>query len=184
MATSRSYSHRGNVENASNKGKDQKKILTSSRRSTSGLFFKNWLMFPLFIHSDTITNRWLVIVTPSRGNTFGWRRVLHIMTSLQNLCMGHYQPGDGHKRCRRTHSSDSIKIIRFTLSQTLGCNHLAEVLALPHVRKSTTSVWSFRWFVTKRNLQGFRKQGLTATNPVRSAQTPHTDLLRETVQYT
>ena len=31
------------------------------------------------------------IVTPSNDNTFGWRRVLYVMNSLQNLYVGHDQ---------------------------------------------------------------------------------------------
>lgn len=168
---------------SASKDKDKDRALTSSTRSASALFFKNSLMFPLSIHSDTMTNRRSIIVTPNRGSTFGWRRVLHIITSLQNSCVGRGMRTDEHKKCRGTHFSYSIKVIRFAHPQTLGCNLPAEVFTLPHVRKSTTTTWCIRWFVTKWNLQRCRKQGLTATNPVGSAKTPHADLSGETAQH-
>lgn len=61
---------------------------TSIKRSASGRVFTNSSMFPFDIHFDIVANRFSVIVAPSRGNTFGWRRPLHAMTSLQNLCAG------------------------------------------------------------------------------------------------
>jgi len=42
-------------------------------------------MLPFTIHSDTITSWSPDIVTPSSGCTFGWWRVFHAATSLQNL---------------------------------------------------------------------------------------------------
>ena len=48
-------------------------------------------MFLLAIHSDTIANWLSPIVTPNSGNTFSWRRVFHVTTSLQNLYIGHNQ---------------------------------------------------------------------------------------------
>jgi len=42
-------------------------------------------MFPFSIHRDTIANLFSVIVTPSSGSTFGCRRALQVMTSLQNF---------------------------------------------------------------------------------------------------
>ena len=44
---------------------------TWSSRLALAFAFRNMLMFPFSIHSDTITNRRPVIVTPTSGNTFG-----------------------------------------------------------------------------------------------------------------
>jgi len=59
--------------------------LTRSNRFSSGWAFTNLLMFPFSIHPDTIANLFSVIVTPSSGNTFGCRRALQVMASLQNF---------------------------------------------------------------------------------------------------
>jgi len=59
--------------------------LTSSNRFSRGWAFTYSLMFPFSIHPDTIANLFLVIVTPSSGNTFGCRSALQVMTSLQNF---------------------------------------------------------------------------------------------------
>ena len=58
---------------------------TSSNRFASLFFLMYSLMFPPTIQSDIIANWVLSIVTPSNDNTFGWRRIFHVMTSLQNL---------------------------------------------------------------------------------------------------
>ena len=70
----------------SNDGKTLNGKHTSPSLSTSGCAFTKSLMFPFAIHSDTISNRVSVIVTPISGRTFGCRRVFHVTTSLQNLC--------------------------------------------------------------------------------------------------
>ena len=44
---------------------------TSLSRSALVLFSTYSLMLPFAIHSDTITSRSFVIVTPNSGNTFG-----------------------------------------------------------------------------------------------------------------
>ena len=58
---------------------------TGPSRSASGCAFTKSLIFPLAIQFDTIANWLSDIITPTRGRTFGCRRVLHITTSLQNL---------------------------------------------------------------------------------------------------
>ena len=63
---------------------------------TSGWDWMNSLIFPLSIHSDTITNCLLSIVTPRSGNTFGWLRAFHLIASLQNLCMDYGQLAGTH----------------------------------------------------------------------------------------
>ena len=61
---------------------------TSSNRFASLCALTNSLMFPFTIHSDTIAKWRPPITTPKSGSTLGWRRVVHVTTSLQNLCMG------------------------------------------------------------------------------------------------
>ena len=65
-------------------------INTSCNRSAL-LRSRYWTMFPLFIHSDTVTYCLSFIVTPINGNIFGWRSVFQVMTSLQNRCIEHGQ---------------------------------------------------------------------------------------------
>ena len=65
--------------------KDLERERTSPNRSASASALKNSLTLPLTIHSDTITNRFVVIVTPNNDSRFGWRRPFHATTSLQNL---------------------------------------------------------------------------------------------------
>jgi hypothetical protein len=45
----------------------------------------NWVIFPLAIHSDAIAKCLPLMVTPNSGSTFGWLRLFHVITSLQNL---------------------------------------------------------------------------------------------------
>ena len=52
------------------------------------------------------------MVTPNNGSTFGWRRLLHVMTSLQNLyatIMSAPIPTVG-KLWTVTHTSNLIKV--------------------------------------------------------------------------
>ena len=72
-----------------NKRRTANKKRTSLNRSALGSAFTNPLIFPFTIHSETITNRFSVIVTPNRGSTFGWRRAFHVTTSPQNLYKWH-----------------------------------------------------------------------------------------------
>ena len=64
---------------------------TRSNRSTFGYRFKNSLMLPLTIQSDTIANCDSDIVTPMRDKILGCCRDFHVTTSLQNLYMRHRQ---------------------------------------------------------------------------------------------
>ena len=66
-------------------GQQRNRNRMSSNRFTSLFSLMYSLMFPPTIHSDIIANWVLSIVTPSSGNTFRWRRIFHVMTSLQNL---------------------------------------------------------------------------------------------------
>ena len=77
---------------------------TRSNRFASGCSVINSLMLPFAIHSDTIANRFSVMITPINGSTFGCRRDFQVMTSLQNLCKTYTQLIDntrreGHRRC-------------------------------------------------------------------------------------
>jgi len=76
----------------------QEQDLTSSNRFASLCALTNSLMFPFPIHSDTIANWELLIVTPNNGSTFGWRRAFHVTTSLQNLYVGRHQLANAHLR--------------------------------------------------------------------------------------
>jgi len=69
----------------------RKEDLTSSNRFAPLCALTNSLMFPFAIHSDTIANWELPIVTPNSGSTFGWRRAFHVTTSLQNLYINRHR---------------------------------------------------------------------------------------------
>jgi len=108
---------------------------TSSNRSALMFAFTKSLMFPFAIHSDTIANRYSAIVAPNSGSTFGWRRVLHTTTSLQNL----YETQlviDGYNRSRAppaTHSFDPPGVILCVGPQNLDCDLPALIPSLPYV---------------------------------------------------
>ena len=108
-------------------------------------------MFPFVIHSETMTNRVPVIVTPNNGSTFGWQRAFHVTTSLQNLCMGHGKLADARDESGATNFSDLFEVARLIYLQNLGYNVPAVMLALPHVRESTMTERNIHWVVTKRN---------------------------------
>ena len=128
---------------------------TSPNRSASGSAFTNSLMLPLTIHSDTITNRFSDIVTPNSGNTFGWWRVFHATTSLQNLykTQSIINADDKPGMLPTTHSFDVLGVVPFVYLQNLGCDLLALVSALPYPCKSTKTQRVIRWIVTKWNHQ-------------------------------
>ena len=60
----------------------------SSNRSTYSRDLIKSLTFPFSIHLPTITNCLSSITTPNRGNTLGWLRDFHLITSLQR-CVPH-----------------------------------------------------------------------------------------------
>ena len=64
---------------------------TSSNRFAPRCAVTYSLMFPCSIHPDTIANLFSAITTPIKGNRFGCRRALHVMTSLQNFYRGYIQ---------------------------------------------------------------------------------------------
>ena len=63
-------------------------------------------MFPLIIHSPTIANWFLLIVTPNSGNTFWWRRAFHVIASLQNIYVRHTIPRQSG--IQGSHTGDSL----------------------------------------------------------------------------
>ena len=112
---------------------------TSPSRSELTSTFRNSLMFPFTIQSDTIANRFLVIITPNRGSTFGWWRVLHAITSLQNL----YETWlvvDAHNKSKARPATHSFNLLEVCLiySQNLDRNVLVPISTLPDIRKSAT----------------------------------------------
>jgi len=136
---------------------------TSPSRSTSVCIFTNSAMFPFAIQSDTITSRFLVIVAPSSGSTFGWWRDLHPMTSLQNLYEARSAAGV-RGGSRRTCLRSPCKITRGARNSGQNIHDIA--LTLPRVQKFIVQQRVLLWVVTKRYFQLSRKQGSVATNPV------------------
>ena len=98
-------------------------------------------------------NCFSAIVAPIRRSTFGWLRLLHVMTSLQNLCGGGSQCVGKHAGYRGTNLSDLVEVSLFAYPQSLRCNLLTKVFSLPYICKSTMCMRSARRFVAKWNLQ-------------------------------
>jgi len=94
----------------------------------------NSLMVPFVIHSDTIANWSLLIVIPRNDSTFGWRRVFHVTTSLQNLCTVNISCSTNNfGKAAGTYACDLDKVARRVHPQYLDGNMAALVIALPHV---------------------------------------------------
>jgi len=91
-------------------------------------------MFPFAIHSDTIANWELLIVTPNSDSTFGWRRVFHVTTSLQNLYVGKVSwPTQTFGNTVGTHGCHFVKVARRVNPQHFNCNVATSVFTPPHV---------------------------------------------------
>ena len=52
-----------------------------------------------------------------------------------------------------SYSSYLLNVTRSEYPQSLGCNTLAFMLALPYVRKPAFIIWVLPWWETKRNLK-------------------------------
>ena len=53
-----------------------------------GFCWRYCLMFPFFIHSETMTNSEPRMYAPIKGRVFGFESLFHMTTSRQNLCCG------------------------------------------------------------------------------------------------
>ena len=97
----------------------------------------NSLMFPLTIHSETIAKSFFPIVTPNSGSTFGWRRVFHVTTSLQNVCaittIAMIISSSMLTFGKVTHAYGFIKIARRVHPQYLDCDLAPLMFAHPHI---------------------------------------------------
>ena len=91
------------------------------------------------VHSDKITNRLMVTVTPNSRRMFGWQRALHAMTSPQNLYKIQLTINANNKLRVKpvSHSCNPLEVIFWVYSQDLGCDLLATILALPYICWST-----------------------------------------------
>ena len=100
-----------------------KRERTSSSGFTSVCALTHSSMFPFFIHSDAITNWFMVIVTPNSGSTFGWRRDLHATTSLQNFYRHSQSPIHMTSRGKPTFVTLARSLVGYTL-KTLAATSL------------------------------------------------------------
>ena len=115
---------------------ERNKNPTSASRFASQCALINSLMFPLTIHSDTIVNWLLFIVTPKRDNTFRWRRAFHVTTSLQNL----YMVSVSRSTCALqeiawAHPCNLDKVACHVYLQHLDCNVPPLVFTFPYFSK-------------------------------------------------
>ena len=141
----------------------------------------NSMMFPFSIHSDTITNWFSYIVTPSKANTFGWLMAFHLIASLQNLCVGCDQLINAHSQggVQATYPSDFAEITCQVHPQDLGCDSLALKITYPHVRKPAFVLRDTQSVVTKWYLERFWKQGPATAHIAQSSQMFPPDLGRK-----
>ena len=112
--------------------------LTSSNLFACRCTITNWLIFSFSIHSDTIANWFSVIITPSRGNTFGCRRAFQVMTSLQNLCEGYHAQlasAQGNLSPPVTHLGNIPRTTMAVRLENLDRDPPATIFTLPHVPK-------------------------------------------------
>ena len=112
----------------------------------------NSLILPFSIHSDTITNCLSSIVTPRRGNTFGWLRAFHLIASLQNLCVGCGQLCS-LVDAQATHPSNFGQVTRQVYPQNLGCDSPASMTTHPHICTAASVLRDFQSVVAKRDLK-------------------------------
>ena len=120
-----------------------------------------------------MTNWYLSIVTPSSGNTFGWRRAFHLITSLQNLWMGRGQLTNRHAQndIRSAHLSNLIKITLRAYPQDLGCDAPTLIISHPHVCEPASVLRDFQSVVAKWDLERSWEQSPATAYMTQSAQT-------------
>jgi len=148
--------------------------LTSLNRFASLCAPMNSLMFPLTIHSETIANSLFPIVTPNSGSTFGWQRLFHVMTSLQNVCAitTIIRPSmrTFGKASVVTYTRDLVEITCRVHFQNLDCDRAPLVFAHPHVSIPATVQCFLRSVETKWDLEWTRKQRVATAYPAQSVQ--------------
>ena len=142
----------------------------------------NSLIFPFVIHSDTMTNWSLAIVTPRSGKTFGRLRVFHLITSLQNPYMSQSQPANASilHDMQTAYPSNLGEVTRRIHPQNLGCDPPTLIIAHPHVRVPASVPRDLQSVIAERDLEGSRKQGLAIAYMAQSTQTPPPEPLWET----
>ena len=132
------------------------------------------MIFPLTIHSETIAKRFSPIVTPNSGSTFGWRRVFHVTTSLQNVCVITAiisSPIHTFGKPRvATHTCNLIKIACRVYFQNLDCDLATLIFTHPHISIPAAVQCLLRSVKTKRDLEWTRKQSTATTYPAECVQ--------------
>ena len=143
--------------------------LTSSNRFASLCAPMNSLMFPLTIHSETIAKSLFPIVTPNSGSTFGWQRLFHVMTSLQNVCtIVMIISSSIHtfgKALVVTHTCNLVKIACRVYLQNLDCDRAPSVFAHPHVGVPAAVQRFLRSVKATWDLECTRKQSVATAYP-------------------
>jgi len=153
---------------------------TSSNRFASLCAPMNSLIFPLTIHSETIAKSLFPIVTPNSGSTFGWKRLFHVMTSLQNVCAIATIISTSiytfDKSWVVTHTCNLVEIACRIYFQNLDCDLATLVFAHPHVSVPATVQCFFRSVEAKWGLEWTRKQSMVTAHPAQCVQTPPLEL--------
>ena len=149
---------------------------TSSNRFTSLCALTNSVIFPLAIHSETIAKSFFPIVTPISGSTFGWQRLFHVTTSLQNVCATTMIISSSihafDKSWVVTHARNLVKITCRVYLQNLDCNLVSLMFSHPHISVPATVQCFLRSVKTNRDLKWTRKQSVVTAYLVQSVQTP------------
>jgi len=139
---------------------------TSLNRFASLCASMNSMIFPLTIHSETIAKSLSPIVTPNSGSTFGWRRLPHVTTSLQNVCAIAVIISSSilifGKPWVVTHTCNLIEIACRVYFQNLDRDLAPLMFAHPHIGIPAAVQCLLRSVETKRDLEWTRKQS-TAT---------------------
>jgi len=146
----------------------------------------NSVIFPLTIHSETIAKSFLPIVTPNSGSTFGWQRLFHATTSLQNICaIATIISSSVHTSGRPrvvTHTCNLIEIACQVYFQNLDRNLAISVFAHPHISVPAAVQCFLRPVKTKRDLEWTRKQSMATTYSAQCAQTLPLELRSQALQ--
>jgi len=96
----------------------------------------------------------LFIVIPRSDSTFGWRRVFHVTTSLQNLYTVNVSCSTNNfGKTAGTNTRDLDKVARRVHPQYLDSNMAALVFALPHVSKPAAIQRGIEPIIIKRDLK-------------------------------
>ena len=159
---------------------------TSSNRFASLRVSMNSMIFPLTIHSETIAKIFSPIVTPNSRSTFGWQRLFHVMTSLQNVCAIATIISSSictfGKPLVVTHTCNLVEIACRIYFQNLDCNLAPLVFTQPYIGVPATVQCFLRSVKTKWDLERTWKQSVATAYLAQCVQTLPLELRSQALQ--